>query len=259
MMEQTRIYRALQGVRGRKPVDLPGLERLLVWFSRMVMEQQWIQEIDINPLLASAEQLIALDARIILYGKDVPVAALTKPAIRPYPSQYSRRLTLQDGLAIRIRPIRPEDEPMMVAFHNTLSDRSVYLRYFGFKKLDVRTAHDRLARMCFIDYDRQMAVVAELAAGSPEHILGVGRLIKVPNAGEAEVAFIVSDAFQGRGLGGEMLRLLIDFARGEGLTGLTASFLSENDPMRKLLLQFGFELEPAPSYEANPVAGRLKL
>ena len=107
---------------------------------------------------------------------------IPKPAIRPYPSKYVEQLTLQNGVMLQIRPIRPEDEPEFVRFHTTLSDESVYRRYFFFMNLESRIRHERLTQMCFIDYDRQMALVAERPAepGDPGEIIGVGRLIKTP-------------------------------------------------------------------------------
>jgi len=244
MMEQTKIYKALHGVRGRKPVDLSRLERLLVRFSQLVMEQPLIKEIDINPLLVSADDIIALDARIILHDKSTPENALPKLAIRPYPSQYAKELAPHGKPAVRIRPIRPEDEPLMVAFHGTLSERSVYMRYFAWMKLGQRTTHDRLARMCFIDYDRQIALVAETAneRTGAKQIIGVGRLVKATGGKEAEVAFLISDAQQGQGIGREMMSLLIDFARDEQIPVLTATFIRENTAMRRLLERFKFEI-----------------
>jgi acetyltransferase len=244
MMEQTQIYKALHGVRGRKPVDLARLERLLVRFSQLVMEQPWIKEIDINPLLVSSDDIIALDARIILHDKDTPASALPKLAIRPYPSQYAKEIDSPGKPAVRIRPIRPEDEPLMVAFHGTLSERSVYMRYFSWMKLGQRTGHERLARMCFIDYDRQIAFVAETnnERTGDRQIIGVGRLVKSTGGKEGEVAFLVSDAVQGQGIGREMMALLIDFARDEQIAALTATFIRENMPMRRLLERYKFEI-----------------
>ena len=110
-----------------------------------------------------------------------------------------------------IRPIRPEDEPLMVKFHETLSERSVYLRYFQPMKLSQRTAHERLTRICFIDYDREMALVrADAIRHGEREILGVGRLTKIHGTNDGEVAVLISDKYQGRGLGKELLaRLLI--------------------------------------------------
>ncbi len=128
MMEQTKIFKALKGVRGRKPVDLAALEDLLVRFSQLVVEQPWIKEIDINPLLASPERLLALDARVVVHGLEMSEDKLPRTAIRPYPMQMVREWTMKDGSQVTIRPIRPEDEPAMIKFHQKLSERSVYLR-----------------------------------------------------------------------------------------------------------------------------------
>jgi len=251
-MEQTKIFRALKGVRGRKPVDLAALEELLVKFSRLVTEQRWIKEIDINPLLASPERLVALDARVVVFGKDTDASKLPRLAIRPYPSRYDKLVTLADGLEIRIRPIRPEDEPLLVNFHETLSERSVYLRYFHWMKLEQRTEHERLTRMCFIDYDRQMAFVAEYNDPKREErqIIGVGRLTKSHTDDDAELAVIVSDRFQRRGIGGAIVRQLVEFARAEKVKSITASMLLENRPMQKVFERSGFQLKQGADTES---------
>jgi acetyltransferase len=180
MMEQTQIYKALQGVRGREAVDLAALEQILVRFSRLVAENPWIKEIDINPLLASPDRLIALDARVVLHNPATPEDQLPQMAIRPYPSQYIYSWHFDTGKEIVIRPIRPEDEPLMVKFHETLSEESVYFRYFHMVALKQRTAHDRLLRICFIDYDRDMVLVGDYEnphTGQHE-IVGVARLTR---------------------------------------------------------------------------------
>ena len=244
MMEQTRIYKALEGVRGRKPVDLAALEQLLVRFSRLVVEQPWIKEIDINPLLATPERLVALDARIVVHGPAVRADELPKPAIRPYPSRYVSSWSMKDGAAVVIRPIRPEDEPLLVGFHATLSERSVYLRYFHLMDLSQRIAHERLTRICFIDYDREMALVAERR--NPEtgerEILGVGRLKKILGANDAEVAILVSDQFHGRGLGTELLARLLIVGADEKLAKLKADILPDNGDVMRIFQKLGFSL-----------------
>ncbi len=243
MMERTRIAEAFTGVRGKDPVDTDALEKLLVRFSQLVVEQPWIREIDINPLLASPERLLALDARVVLHDPDE--SELPGTAIRPYPTQYISREEDKNGEAVTIRPIRPEDEPLMVAFHGTLSEESVYMRYFHMMNLDVRTAHDRLTRICFIDYDREMALVAERR--SPEtgdnEIMGVGRLSRHGYApGEAEFSVLVSDPFQRRGLGTLLLRRLLEVGRVEGLHRITADILIDNRPMQNISRNLGFTL-----------------
>lgn len=248
MMEQTRIYSALKGVRGRPPVDLSALERLLVRFSRLIVEQPWILEIDINPLLASSSGLLALDARVILQGPEMTEDRLPRPAIRPYPTRYVGRWTARDGREVLIRPIRPEDEPLLVTFHGTLSERSVSFRYFHAMKLSARVSHERLTRMCFIDYDREMALVAEArdpTTGGAE-LLGVGRLAKRFPAPEAEFALLVSDQAQGIGLGTELLSRLIAVGRVENLARITGEILSENIEMRRVSARLGFRLSQAP-------------
>jgi acetyltransferase len=247
MMEQTQIYKALKGVRGRSPVDLVALEQLMVRFSQLVVEQRWIAEIDINPLLASAKQLIALDARIVLHPPAMTAEQLPKLAISPYPTRYAAEWTLKDGTSITIRPIRPEDEPLAVQFHTSLSEQSVYFRYFHLVKLSQRIAHERLARLCFIDYDREMALVADYknpATGEHE-IMAVGRLSKSHSGKEAEFALLVSDPFQRLGLGTELLRRLIEIGRDEGIERITADILPENVAMQRVCEKLGFRLHRA--------------
>ncbi|MBI4455285.1 MAG: bifunctional acetate--CoA ligase family protein/GNAT family N-acetyltransferase [Acidobacteria bacterium] len=246
MMEQTRIFKALKGVRGRKPMDLAALQQLMVRFSQLVVEQRWIKEIDINPLLASPEQLIALDARVILHPSDAREDQLPKPAIRPYPTQYVKPWTTKNGLKVVIRPIRPEDEPLMVKFHQTLSERTVYLRYFHMVKLSQRVAHERLTRICFIDYDREMALVAEHKnpQTAEREILGLGRLTKSgPN--EAEFGILVTDQFQGQGLGTELLHRLVEVGRAEKLRRIVANILPENHDMQRVSEKVGFRVRYA--------------
>jgi acetyltransferase len=247
MMENTKIHKALKGVRGRNPVDLAALEKLMVGFSQLVAEQRWIKEIDINPLFASAEALVALDARVILHESKMTEEQLPKLAIRPYPTQYVENWKLKGGTPITIRPIRPEDEPAMVGFHQGLSERSVYLRYFSPLKLQQRVAHSRLLRICFNDYDREIALVAELSLGKGRYeILGVGRMSKIQSSGMAEFAVVVTDKWQNKGLGSELTKRLIDIARNEKLNRLIAYTLLENREMQHMCKKLGFKVHHSP-------------
>ncbi len=243
MMEQTRIYKALCGVRGLPAADLPALETLLVNFSRLVVEQPWIREIDINPLLAHGERLLALDARVVLHAADTLEQELPRPVIRPYPQQYCSEFTMKDGTRVTIRPIRPEDEPLMIDFHSRLSDRSVYLRYFQPLKLTQRTAHERLTRICFIDYDREMALVTELKREDGQsEVLAVGRLSKLHGRDEAEIAVLVRDEYQHKGLGTELVGRLMQIARDEKLKGVVSTMLGVNREMRAICKRLEFQL-----------------
>ena len=243
LMEQTKIYSALRGVRGRKPINLTALEGLLVRFSQLVMEQPWIKEIDINPLLATPEQLLALDARVVVHDSSMQAAQLPRATIRPYPIQYVWDWRLKDGTPVTIRPIRPEDEPLMVQFHTTLSERSVYLRYFCSLSLSTRVEHERLVRICFGSYDRGFALVADRK--NPEtgqhEVLGVGRFSAI-NRVEAEAAVLVSDRWQGRGLGTELLASVARAAREEKFQRLSGEILRDNLATQAIFKKVGFKL-----------------
>jgi acetyltransferase len=239
VMEQTRIYAALKN---RTDIDLAALDQILVLFGLLVVEQRWIKEIDINPLLVAPERILALDARILVHGADVKLESIPELAIRPYPTQYVNPWTMPDGTPVTIRPIRPEDEPLMVKFHETLSERSVYFRYFHAMRLTQRIAHERLTRICFIDYEREMALVVrrkDPQTGNPE-ILAVGRLIKLHGSREGEFAILVSDAWHHRGLGNELLKRLLEIGRDEKLTRIFGDILPENRDMLRVCEKLGF-------------------
>jgi acetyltransferase len=247
LMEQTRIYEALKGVRGRAPVDLALLEQFLVRFSQLVSEQPAIREIDVNPLLVSSRGILALDARVVLHGAELGEQQLPRPAIRPYPKQYISRWELANGTRVVIRPIRPEDERQIANLHRKLSERSVRLRYFQPLKLDQRTAHERLVRVCFNDYDRELALIVEHrnSANDPE-ILAVGRLTRIPRQMRAEFAIVVDDEWQRHGLGMELLRRLVQIGRDEGLSLISADILPDNVAMRRMCTNMGFRLKHEP-------------
>ncbi|HUO33368.1 MAG TPA: bifunctional acetate--CoA ligase family protein/GNAT family N-acetyltransferase [Candidatus Acidoferrum sp.] len=248
LMEHTHIFAALKGIRGRPSVNIGMLERILVRFSKLLVEQAAIKEIDVNPLMVSGDQIVALDARVVLFPSDAPADQMTKPAIRPYPSKYVRGWTTKSGLRVLIRPIRPEDERLLVKFHAGLSNTSVYLRYFHMMSLDARVAHARLMRQCFIDYDREMALVAEYRdpqSGEGE-IWAVGRLTQAHNSREAEVSVLVTDSHQKEGLGTELVGRLIDFGRDEKLERIVANILPENSGMNSLGRHYNFHSVPSP-------------
>ncbi|MGE5755786.1 MAG: GNAT family N-acetyltransferase, partial [Planctomycetaceae bacterium] len=245
MMELTRIFDFLQGARGCRPIDLGALERLLVRFSGLVVEQPRIKAIDINPLLAAPERLIALDARVVLHGAEVDEDQLPRPAIRPYPTQYIAPWTARNGLTVTIRPIRPEDEPLVVRFHEKLSEDSVYLRFFQTLKLSRRIAHERLTRVCFIDFNREMALVAERydpETGERE-IIGMGRLSRLYGKNEAEFSLEVRDGFQRCGLGTEILRRLVAIGRDEQMQCISAVVLPQNKGMLRVCDKLGFQTQ----------------
>ncbi|AFZ48500.1 CoA-binding domain protein [Cyanobacterium stanieri PCC 7202] len=238
LIERTKIFKALQGVRGRKPVDIAQLEQILVLFSQLVIEQPLIKEIDINPLLANENQLISLDARVLLYPpdtKDIP-----RPAIRPYPIQYISHHTLKNGDRFTIRPIRPEDEPKIVNFCTALSEQSVYFRFFHSISRQSLISHERLARICFIDYDQEIALVA---CDEEEDIRAIARLSRIHgDLASAEIGLLIKDNYQHQGLGTVLTESMINIARQEGIKYLRADMLIDNHAMQNLCRKLGFEL-----------------
>ncbi len=247
LMERTRIYTALQGVRGRKGVDFNALEQLLVGFGYLVVDNPRIKEIDINPLFASADTLVALDARVVLHDAKIRDADLPRASIRPYPFHYEGSWKLKSGRRLTIRPILFQDEPMMIKFHENLSEQSVYLRYFQMLKFSQRVTHERLMRRCFIDYDREMALVAEGKNEKGEReILGVGRLVKLHGRPEAEFAVLISDPVQRQSLGTELLKRILAIARDEKVERVVADILPENHGMLRICENLGFELQGSP-------------
>jgi acetyltransferase len=161
---------------------------------------------------------------------------------RPYPTQYVTPWTLKDGTQITIRPICPEDEPLAIQFHKTLSEQSVYFRYFHMMQLTQRITRERMMRLCFIDYDREMALVADYQdpeTGARE-ILAICRLSKLHGTNEAEFSMLVSDPFQSRGLGTELLQRLLQVGRDERLKQINADILPENIAMQRVCEKVGF-------------------
>jgi len=257
LIEQCRIYQVLKGVRGREPINLEQLETLLIRFSRLVAEQRRIKEIDINPLLVSPKQFVAVDASVVLHDPALADEELPKLPIRPYPTQYIFRTTLKDGTLATLRPICPEDEPLVADFHKTLSEETVHYRYFALLKLEHRIAHSRLMRICFNDYDCEIALVAErkTAEMGERQILGIGRLIKSHGIDEAEFAIVISDPWQGKGLGTELLSRLLDIGRQEKIGRIVAFILPDNMGMRRVCTKLGFSVR----YDANAEAFKAEI
>ena len=259
MMEKTKIYHALKGVRGRASVDMAALESLLVRFSELIVENPRIAELDINPLLASPERLLALDARIVLHADDVADADLPTPAIRPYPVQYASTWSSAKGETFTIRPVRPEDEPKAYDFHHTLSEQTVRQRHLGPHELEERIAHRRLTQLCFIDYDREMSLVAlRKGASGAEEMVAVARMDKLSGSNDAEFNLVVSDAAQGQGLGGRLTEMLIDIARDENIATVRAPLAADNPRMRHIAQKFGFKI-PDDCKEGDSCVARLAL
>ncbi len=238
LMEQTKIYSALHGVRGRKGIDFSLLEKILVQFSDLIVSHPWIKECDINPLLVSNDRIVALDARVILHDPMTKKGDLPKPAIRPYPAQYIEEWTLKDGQRVTIRPIRPDDEPLMTRFHKDLSLETVRQRYLRAIQYEERIAHERLVRICFNDYDWEIALVVQ----HEEEILGVIRLTKIRGGADATFTLMVKDQWQNKGIGTKLMEKILLIAREEKVERVGAKMLKENFQMEKLCRHFHFRI-----------------
>jgi len=242
MLAQSKFYDALLKESGS--MSHPALEQVLVRFSQIVTEHPWIKDIEIDLLLASEGDVLGVGGRCELHGSRMKEDELPRPAIRPYPVHYVSSWTMKNGQSVTIRPIRAEDEPLMVKFHEGLSDETVYLRYFQKVKLSQRTTHQELSRVCFLDYDREMALLAELRDPHTGacRIIAIASLYKLPPKNDGEVAVLISDDYQGRGLGRELVRRLVVIARDEGLSRLVASTIIENTSMYAVFQKLGFQV-----------------
>lgn len=242
MLESLRSWPLLQGFRGRAPVNLDRLVEIMIRFSYLVADYPEIVELDVNPLLVSSRDVLALDARAVV----APVAPDARPyahlALRPYPEEQVRRVTLRDGTALTLRPIRPEDEPRWKALLASCSPEALYAR---FRYLFQWSTHEAATRYCFIDYDREIAIVAESEDGNgARSLLGVGRLISDPDQDTGEYAVLVTDAYQNRGLGSVLTDTCLEIARSWGLRRVVAQTTSDNVRMIAVFQERGFEVTP---------------
>jgi acetyl coenzyme A synthetase (ADP forming)-like protein len=239
----------LDPLRGIAAEDRDALQHLLVRIARLAVER---------PRIRACRLTRAQGLLIEEHPPEVADSDLPKPAVRPYPIEYVGKWRMKNGEEVTIRPIRPEDEPLIATFHQTLSERTVYFRYLSALKLSTRIAHERLVRICFIDYARAMALVVE----HNDQIIAVGRLHKDWQAfargkKEAEFALVVSDQFQKQGLGKELLRRLIDVASKEDLDVLFGEISAENAAMQGICRSMGFQIKR--DYEDTTVVARLNI
>jgi acetyltransferase len=254
LMARTRVHRLLQGYRDRPAAALDGIALALVRVSQMVVDNAEVAELDINPLLAGPDGVLALDARIRLAPAAGPAAA--RLAIRPYPKALETVVALADGAQVMLRPVRPEDEPGFQSFFARMSPEAVRLRFFAPLK---QLSHEFAARLTQIDYDREMALVAVPGpAAAEKEILGIARFAADPDGERAEYAVTVSTDCTGRGLATALMKHLIGYARARGLREIHGAVLTENVRMLTLAREFGFAVERDPD-DATVVTTRLTL
>ncbi len=242
MMEDTKIYKLLKGYRGSPPADVKKLEETLLLFSQLLMDFPQIKEIDINPLLINEREAVILDARIVIDKESV--CKTFEPhehlVISPYPKKYEKLWTLKNGEDVLLRPIKPEDEPMWLEMFQNFSEESIRYRFFQMLK---DTPHAVRVRYCNIDYDREVAIVAELLVEGRRKILGVSRVSVEPDGKGGEMAFIVGDKWQNLGLGTKMVDYTLDIAMEMGVENVYAIMLPDNYRALSLTKKMGFDIE----------------
>ncbi|MEM3807854.1 MAG: bifunctional acetate--CoA ligase family protein/GNAT family N-acetyltransferase [Nitrososphaerota archaeon] len=254
LMEETKIYNSLvHGMRGKPPADIKKLEEIIVRFSNLIVDFPEIKEADINPLSVTDDSIYAIDFRIILdpEGVDSP-EPYRHLVITPYPTKYVTLWRLKDGREVLLRPIRPEDEPLEYELIKGLSEETSRFRFFQVIR---EVTHEMLVRFCNIDYDREMAIIAEYNKDGKKRNVGVGRLIIEPDRKRGEFAVLVADDFQGKGLGTKLTDMLIEIALEKGLHSIYGIVLPENTKMIGLCKKLGFDIK----YRTDEVYVELKL
>lgn len=244
LMEETKAYRMIQGYRGRTPADMKQLEQILVSFSNLIADFPEIAEMDINPLAISDGKAYALDARIVIdQGTVEPASPYPHLVISPYPMRYVTPWRLSDGTEVLLRPVRPEDEPLEKEMLTGLSEEALRGRFFQVIK---KITHEMLIRFCNIDYDREMAIVAELREGERKRLIGIGRLIIESDFKKGEFAVVIHDEFQGKGLGYKLVDMIIGIAQEKGLKEIYGIVLTDNTRMLNLCKRLGFHIAHLP-------------
>jgi acetyltransferase len=228
MLEKLNIYPLLLGYRGRKGVDNGKLVEVLIRMSYLAADYPEIKELDINPLLASSGNIIALDARAVIDPSRKSTSSYPHLALRPYPEEYNKKIELADGTSVILRPIKPEDESLWLEMLGNCSKETIYMRfrYFFFWN-----SHEVAVRYCFIDYDREIAIVAETAVNGEKKLIGVGRLVADPNLETVEYAVLVPEAWQNKKLGSEMTDFCMEVAKRWNPKKIVAQTTTDNQRM----------------------------
>ena len=242
MMEETKVYQLLKGYRNVPPANIKLLEEILVRFSQMLVDFPQLKEVDINPLFINEKEAFAFDARMVIDAKKVftkfePHQHLV---ITPYPTKYETMWRLRDGRTVILRPIKPEDEPLWLEMFQNFSEESIRYRFFQILK---DTPHETRVRYCNIDYDREIAIVAELTEEGRKRILGVARVSIEPDGKTGEIAFIVADPWQGLGLGTKMVDYVLEICADMKLETIYAIMLADNYRAIGLMKKMGFTVK----------------
>ena len=246
LMQQTKAYTLLQGYRNRPAADMELLEEMIIRLSQLLIDFPDIAELDMNPVLIKDGKPVAVDARILVSPLAVPSSLHL--VIGPYPEEEESHMVDVDGRRIFIRPVKPEDAPLFTALFKVLSPTTIYYRFFGMLK---ELKPEMLARFTQIDYDREIALVAIDEDSQPDRMLGVARIIGDPDGKTGEFAVLVGDAWQGKGIGSNLLEKCLSIAEKQGFKTVHGVVLHENRNMLALGKKLGFDIKRDPESEEN--------
>lgn len=243
MLEKLKIYPLLLGYRNCPQVNMDKLIETLIRLSYLASDCPEIKELDINPLLVSSEDIIAVDARVVV--DQVLPAEKTKNyehlVLKPYPEEYIRKISLNNKAEIVLRPIKPEDEPLWLDMLGSCSKETIYSRFRYFFHW---ANHQTAVKYCFIDYDREIAIVAETVEDGKRKLVGVGRLVADPDHDTVEYAVLISDKWQNQGLGSKLTDYCMEIAKRWGLKRIVAETTTDNQKMLNVLKKYDFVLVP---------------
>lgn len=242
MLKSLQSWPLLQEYRSRPGVDIDKLVEVLMRLSYLVADCPRIAELDVNPLLATPNGVVALDARIVLDEKTTarPARPYSHLAIRPYPHEYTQSIELKNGTSVLFRPIKPEDEKLWCDFVECCSPESLHLR---FRYMFRATTHEMASRFCFLDYDREIAIVAETEHEGERKLLGIGRLVADVDHREAEYAVIVADPWQGLGIGSQLTDFCLQLCKDWEIESIIAEMAPNNRRMIRMFEHRGFQID----------------
>jgi len=241
MVESLQIYPLLTGYRGSKPLNVDKLIEVLIRLSYVAADFPEIEELDINPLIVTADDVIALDAKIVIDQEHLnePTTDYAHLLLRPYPERLIKPVILKDGTHSVFRPIKPEDEPLWLEMLSSCSKESIYSRFRHDFHFD---SHEVATQFCYIDYDREIGIVAEIDFEGRKRLIGVGRLIADPDLEMAEYAVLVADQWQHRELGFALTEYCVEIAKNAGVKRVVAETTRDNKPMVTVFKKLGFKI-----------------
>lgn len=239
LMEETKVFRILKGYRNRPAANLELLEQMLVSLSHLLVDFPEIAELDMNPVIVKDGKPCAVDARVIV--RESGVTAPQHLVISPYPEQYESREVTKDGVEVYLRPIKPEDAPLLLDLFDSMSKKSRYYRFFSPMKT---LSRGMLVRLTQVDYDRHIALVALHKEDGKEKMVGVARVISGADRNRAEFSVAVGDPWQGKGIGRKLLERSLEVAKDYGIKKVYGEVLAENREMLRLGRELGFETRP---------------